>query len=89
MWGAHTEGRARIYAPPHMGGVSVWGAPHMGAPSYEGAPIPITAYLAVGSKAAAIALILRLFTDRSKNIGGILNRFRELSRNILGFHERS
>ena len=37
---------------------------HMWAPDvYEGAPTPITAYLAVGSKAAAFALILRLFTQ--------------------------
>ena len=37
---------------------------HMWAPdAYEGAPTPITAYLAVGSKAAAFALILRLFTE--------------------------
>jgi NADH-quinone oxidoreductase subunit N len=37
---------------------------HMWAPdAYEGAPIPITAFLAVGSKAAAFALILRLFTE--------------------------
>lgn len=37
---------------------------HMWAPDvYEGAPIPVTAYLAVGSKAAAFALILRLFTE--------------------------
>ena len=37
---------------------------HMWAPdAYEGAPIPITAYLAVGSKAAAFALILRLFVQ--------------------------
>ena len=37
---------------------------HMWAPdAYEGAPIPITAYLAVGSKAAAFALILRLFAE--------------------------
>ena len=35
---------------------------HMWAPdAYEGAPIPITAYLAVASKAAAFALILRFF----------------------------
>ncbi len=35
---------------------------HMWAPDvYEGAPTPITAYLAVGSKAAAIAMLLRLF----------------------------
>ena len=37
---------------------------HMWAPdAYEGAPIPITGYLAVASKAAAFALILRLFTQ--------------------------
>ena len=37
---------------------------HMWAPdAYEGAPTPVTAYLAVGSKAAAFALILRLFTE--------------------------
>ena len=37
---------------------------HMWAPdAYEGAPIPITAYLAVGSKAAAFALVLRLFGE--------------------------
>ena len=35
---------------------------HMWTPDvYEGAPLPITAYLAVGSKAAAFALVLRLF----------------------------
>jgi NADH-quinone oxidoreductase subunit N len=37
---------------------------HMWAPDvYEGAPTPVTAYLAVGSKAAAFALILRLFSQ--------------------------
>ena len=37
---------------------------HMWAPDvYEGAPLPITAYLAVGSKAAAFALVLRLFSE--------------------------
>ena len=37
---------------------------HMWAPdAYEGAPTPVTAYLATGSKAAAFALILRLFTE--------------------------
>jgi NADH-quinone oxidoreductase subunit N len=36
---------------------------HMWTPDvYEGAPLPITAYLAIGSKAAAFALILRLFS---------------------------
>ncbi|MEE8472088.1 MAG: NADH-quinone oxidoreductase subunit N [Dehalococcoidia bacterium] len=35
---------------------------HMWAPDvYEGAPLPITAYLSVASKAAAFALLLRLF----------------------------
>ena len=37
---------------------------HMWAPdAYEGAPIPITAYLSVGSKVAAFALVLRLFAE--------------------------
>jgi len=37
---------------------------HMWAPDvYEGAPFPVTAYLAIGSKAAAFALVLRLFAE--------------------------
>ena len=37
---------------------------HMWAPDvYEGAPYPVTAYLAIGSKAAAFALILRLVAE--------------------------
>ena len=37
---------------------------HMWAPDvYEGAPWPVTAYLAIGSKAAAFALLLRLFSE--------------------------
>jgi NADH-quinone oxidoreductase subunit N len=37
---------------------------HMWAPDvYEGAPYPVTAYLAIGSKAAAFALILRLVSE--------------------------
>jgi NADH-quinone oxidoreductase subunit N len=37
---------------------------HMWAPDvYEGAPLPVTAYLAIGSKAAAFALLLRLFAE--------------------------
>ena len=37
---------------------------HMWAPDvYEGAPWPVTGYLAIGSKAAAFALILRLFSE--------------------------
>ena len=37
---------------------------HMWAPDvYEGAPYPVTAYLAIGSKAAAFALVLRLFAE--------------------------
>ncbi len=45
-------------------GFKVAAAPfHMWAPdTYQGAPTPITAFLAVASKAAAFALILRLFT---------------------------
>src|SRR5437660_10108922 len=35
---------------------------HMWAPdAYEGAPTTVTAYLAVGSKAASIAFLLRIF----------------------------
>ena len=37
---------------------------HMWAPDvYEGAPIPVTAYLAVASKAAAFALVLKIFSQ--------------------------
>ena len=37
---------------------------HMWVPDvYEGAPTPITAYLAIGSKAAAFAFILRFFSE--------------------------
>lgn len=37
---------------------------HMWAPDvYEGAPLPVTAYLAIGSKTAAFALILRLAAE--------------------------
>ncbi len=37
---------------------------HMWAPDvYQGAPLPITAYLSVGSKAAAFALVLRMFSE--------------------------
>ena len=37
---------------------------HMWAPDvYEGAPYPVTAYLAIGSKAAAFALILRFVSE--------------------------
>ncbi len=37
---------------------------HMWAPdTYEGAPLPVTAYLAIGSKAAAFALLLRFVAE--------------------------
>ena len=37
---------------------------HMWAPDvYEGAPTPVTAFLSVGSKAAAFAMLLRIFTE--------------------------
>ncbi len=37
---------------------------HMWAPdAYEGAPLPVTAWLAVGSKAASIALVMRFFAQ--------------------------
>lgn len=46
-------------------GFKVAAAPfHMWAPDvYEGAPIPVAAHLAAGSKAAAFALVLRLFGE--------------------------
>ena len=46
-------------------GFKVAAAPfHMWAPdTYQGAPTPVTAFLAVASKAAAFALVLRLFTQ--------------------------
>ncbi|MBM3926620.1 MAG: NADH-quinone oxidoreductase subunit N [SAR202 cluster bacterium] len=46
-------------------GFKVAAAPfHMWAPdTYEGAPLPVTAFLSVGSKVAAFALILRLFAE--------------------------
>lgn len=37
---------------------------HMWSPDvYEGAPTPVTAYLSVGSKAAAFAMLLRIFVE--------------------------
>lgn len=37
---------------------------HMWAPdAYEGAPVPVTAYLSVGSKTASFAILLRLFLE--------------------------
>ena len=37
---------------------------HMWAPDvYEGAPTPITAFLSVGSKAAAFAMLMRIFVE--------------------------
>ena len=48
---------------------------HMWAPDvYEGAPTPITAFLSVGSKAAAFAMLLRIFVEglpafRMDNVG--------------------
>jgi NADH-quinone oxidoreductase subunit N len=46
-------------------GFKVAGFPfHMWAPdAYEGAPTPITAFMSVGPKAAAFAVILRIFLD--------------------------
>ena len=44
---------------------------HMWAPDvYEGAPMPVTAYLAIGSKAAAFALLLRLFNEAFLPVAG-------------------
>ena len=43
---------------------------HMWAPDvYEGAPLPVTAYLAIGSKASAFALVLRLFSEGLLAVG--------------------
>ena len=43
---------------------------HMWAPDvYEGAPYPITAYLSIGSKAAAFALVLRLAAEGFVPVG--------------------
>ena len=43
---------------------------HMWAPDvYEGAPYPITAYLSIGSKAAAFALVLRLVAEGFVPVG--------------------
>jgi len=45
---------------------------HMWVPDvYEGAPTPITAYLSVASKAAAFAIILRIFLDALSPVAGI------------------
>ena len=44
---------------------------HMWAPDvYEGAPLPVTAYLAIGSKAAAFVLLLRLFNEAFLPVAG-------------------
>ncbi len=44
---------------------------HMWAPDvYEGAPLPVTAYLAVGSKAAGIAMLIRFFYPGISVFGG-------------------
>ena len=51
---------------------------HMWAPDvYEGAPLPITAWLSVGSKAAALALAIRLFSE------GFISVFGELQPCLL------
>ncbi|WP_419902650.1 NADH-quinone oxidoreductase subunit N [Kiloniella sp.] len=45
---------------------------HMWVPDvYEGAPTPITAFLSVGSKAAAFAIVLRIFLDAMTPLSGI------------------
>jgi NADH-quinone oxidoreductase subunit N len=44
---------------------------HMWAPDvYEGAPTPITAFLSVGSKAAAFAMLLRIFREALPSMAG-------------------
>ena len=43
---------------------------HMWAPDvYEGAPTPITAFLSVGSKAAAFAMLIRIFVEGLPSLG--------------------
>ncbi|MGH7856913.1 MAG: NADH-quinone oxidoreductase subunit N, partial [Candidatus Binatia bacterium] len=43
---------------------------HMWAPdAYEGAPIPVTTFLAVGSKAAGFALLIRFFYPAASRVG--------------------
>ena len=43
---------------------------HMWAPDvYEGSPLPITAWLSVGSKVATVSLVLRLFCESLLQIG--------------------
>jgi NADH-quinone oxidoreductase subunit N len=45
---------------------------HMWVPDvYEGAPTPITGYLSVASKAAAFAIVLRIFLDALNPLSGI------------------
>ncbi|WP_282610174.1 NADH-quinone oxidoreductase subunit N [Pelagibius sp. Alg239-R121] len=45
---------------------------HMWVPDvYEGAPTPITAYLSVASKAAAFAIVLRIFLEGMNQVGTI------------------
>ena len=49
---------------------------HMWAPDvYEGAPTPITAYLSVGSKAAAFAMLLRIFFE---GLPGLVEEWRPI-----------
>jgi NADH-quinone oxidoreductase subunit N len=44
---------------------------HMWAPDvYEGAPTPVTAFLSVGSKAAAFAMLLRIFLEGLGSMSG-------------------
>jgi NADH-quinone oxidoreductase subunit N len=44
---------------------------HMWAPDvYEGAPLPVTAFLAVGSKAAGVAMLVRFFYPGISAFGG-------------------
>jgi NADH-quinone oxidoreductase subunit N len=43
---------------------------HMWAPDvYEGAPTPVTAFLSVGSKAAAFAMLIRIFVEGLPSLG--------------------
>ena len=70
---------------------------HMWTPDvYEGAPLPVTAYLAVGSKAAAFALVLRLFAtaflpaiDQWQPIIAILAAFTMVLGNLAAIAQRN
>ena len=70
---------------------------HMWAPDvYEGAPLPVTAYLAIGSKAAAFALVLRFFAeglmpavDQWRIVLAVLSALTMLTGNLVALAQRN